>query len=316
MLTKFRSVFCLFLIFLSFNQLISYSQDIPDIIKSVMEDTRNKKTIKKYNELNQLLNEKALQVVIYIKPYLTDSSSEVKELAVNILGRIGPRINDKKVRTDIVLYLSQACNDKNSGIRNEALRKLVYFKKEDFSEKSSNNIRSAVISRKNITKNLILLAGFINIPGIDTILNNLYKEPLFKSHEIRWSIKLALARTGNHEAIDYCINIAKMNGINDGVVYEILPGLVYTRTRAAVDYLITIINSDEKSCTSSNADNPSKILCGYRIMEYLVPIIKEFPLKTKASGDIDTNDYEKALQSVREWFRLHKENYIIDDTSL
>ena len=315
MYTKFRSISCLIVIFLSSNQLISFSQDIPGIIKSVMEDTRNKKTAKKYNELNQLLNEKALQTVNEIKPYLADTSSEVKELAVNIIGRIGPKIQDKKVRTDIVVYLSQACIDKASGVRNEAVGKLMYFKKEDFSDKSSNNIRSALSSRTYVNKNLIRLAGFIKPPGIDTILNNIFKEAAFKNHETRWSIKLALARTGDREAIDYCLNIAKMNGMNDGVVYEILPGLVYTRTRGAIDYLITVINSDDKSCTSSNADNPRKILCGYRVMEYLAPVINEFPLKIKANGDIDTNDYEKALQTVREWFRLHKDNYMIDDTS-
>ena len=52
--------------------------------------------------------------------------------------------------------------------------------------------------------------------------------------------------------------------------------------------------------------------CGYRIMEYLAPVIKDFPLKTDASGDVITKDYEHALMQVREWLKNKGEHYVIE----
>jgi hypothetical protein len=88
---------------------------------------------------------------------------------------------------------------------------------------------------------------------------------------------------------------------------------VYPQIIIRNEYLVTVLNSDEKLCSSSNPGSDVSILCGYRVMEYLAPVVKGYPLKQLPSGDIDTNDYHKALLSARSWF-AKKKYEILKDT--
>jgi hypothetical protein len=37
-------------------------------------------------------------------------------------------------------------------------------------------------------------------------------------------------------------------------------------------------------------------------MELLAPVIVDFPVKTDITGQLETDDYPAALQTVRKWF--------------
>jgi hypothetical protein len=50
-------------------------------------------------------------------------------------------------------------------------------------------------------------------------------------------------------------------------------------------------------------------------MEYLAPVISDFPFEVRTSGDIDTDNYEKALITAREWFLKKGNSYAIIDNS-
>jgi hypothetical protein len=45
------------------------------------------------------------------------------------------------------------------------------------------------------------------------------------------------------------------------------------------------------------------MICGYRMMEFLAPIIIDFPYGVTASGDLNTGDYESALLITRDWLK-------------
>lgn len=132
------------------------------------------------------------------------------------------------------------------------------------------------------------------------------------SPQIKWSTHLALARLGDPNALNYVVQRTKKLGVNDDVVYELFPGLVYTRQRQAFEYMIETIKSDDKNCLSADPENPEPINCAYRILEFLAPTIKDFPLKIDASGDLETSDYAAALQQTREWFVLNSNYQIIN----
>jgi len=127
-----------------------------------------------------------------------------------------------------------------------------------------------------------------------------------------WDIHLSLARLGNKEEIKYCVDLVRNAGLNDKVIYNLFPDLAYTRSKEAVYYMLEVLNSDSKDCFSPNPDNPVKIPCAYRVMEFLAPVIKNFPLKTDKDGELDVDDYEKSLITCREWFKKHVNDYEID----
>jgi hypothetical protein len=131
---------------------------------------------------------------------------------------------------------------------------------------------------------------------------------------VRWSALLAMARLGDDEAINQVMEKARKIKVNDAAIQQLFPDLVYTRQKIVLDYLVEVIQSDEANCESADNDNPTSILCGYRVMEQLAPAIKNYPLSLDASGDVKTWDYKKSLDQVRQWFAANK-NYPIETST-
>ena len=95
--------------------------------------------------------------------------------------------------------------------------------------------------------------------------------------------------------------------VNDDLVYEIVPYLVYTRRQEAFKFLERIIQSNESTYLSANADNEENILCGYRVLEYIAPVMINFPLPVDEFGELEINDYEAGL--VRQWMAEQEGDY-------
>ena len=102
--------------------------------------------------------------------------------------------------------------------------------------------------------------------------------------------------------------------LNDDFVYDFVPDLVYTLQPEIFRLLETIIQSNEKSCQSADPDYAQPILCGYRAMEYLAPVIEGYPLPLDEYGDLQVEDYEAALQELRSWFRENQSYVILNDS--
>jgi len=182
---------------------------------------------------------------------------------------------------------------------------------EQFEATKLNMIETLQTSEaRDLNENLILSIGYLQLKETIETLQNLANERA-TPRNIRWASYMALARMGDERALMFMISQVQRNGMNDDVVAELLPNLIYTQQRPAFDLIIEALYDDTPRCTSSNPDNDVEILCGYRIMEMLAPVIKDFPLEVEASGDIKTNDYKEALQTLRRWFNLHRTNYVI-----
>jgi hypothetical protein len=125
----------------------------------------------------------------------------------------------------------------------------------------------------------------------------------------RWSMRIAMARMGEADMIDYCLQKIKNTKFDNNVLYELVPDMIYTRQKPMFDYLLQIIESDDKNCGSGNPDSDVKMVCGFSIIEMIAPYIENFPVKVRASGDIDARDYEKALLDVRNWIKQNRDTY-------
>jgi hypothetical protein len=100
--------------------------------------------------------------------------------------------------------------------------------------------------------------------------------------------------------------------INDEVVYEIFPDLVYTRRPESMSVMVEAMKSNEKNCTPADAEKETPIPCGYRIIELLSPVIQGFPIELDGSGDLKANDYSRALETVRKWFQVNNTYTILN----
>ena len=129
----------------------------------------------------------------------------------------------------------------------------------------------------------------------------------------KWNLALALARMGDEKALNYCLEKVKKASIDNQIVGYVLPDLLYTRQKAAVDYCVELLYSDEKQCRSANPDSPEAIPCAYRIIELLSPVIIDFPVKVNPAIGLESDNYPETLQSVREWLKANPDYKIRTD---
>jgi hypothetical protein len=157
---------------------------------------------------------------------------------------------------------------------------------------------------------LIKIAGFLDMKYLIPDIRP-FAQP-GNTRQIRWAALLSLSRMGDLIAMEELLKRVRKVRLNDDVVYTVFPDLIYTRQRAAINFLVETLHSETKNCTSADVEREVRVVCGFRIMEQLAPVIEGYPLKLDASGDINADDYPLALKTVRRWFDEHPTYTIID----
>lgn len=237
-----------------------------------------------------------------IAGFTKDSMAHVRQKAYYLIFKKGTAVgqSQKPIYTNLIL---DGCNDKDGSIIGQNLIWLQSFPRNSFDTAALKKINQLLQnSRLPHHDKTILLAGFVGT-GQD-ILNKKLLQPDLPGKE-QWKIHLALARMGEEISIDWCINQVKNIELNNNTVEYLVPDLIYTRQPRIINLCISYLNSNEKKCYSADPDNDQNMLCGYRIMELLAPVIQHFPFDTDATGSIVTDDYTKALTIVRTWFDEH-----------
>ena len=245
-----------------------------------------------------------------LSPYYSDSVLFVRRQAYYLTYKKGIQ-NKVGENTSIVSRLVMGLNDSDNGLRGMILGYLQSFLSSDFDTEAQTII---VEQLKSVNRphhdQLLLLAGFVGA-GREELLNLLLKPEL--PTRKKWNIALALARIGDEKQVNYCVEKVRQAPINSGMVSYLLPDLVYTRQKAALDYCVELLYSDKKLCATANPNLSDDILCAYPIIELLAPVIVDFPVKVDAGIGINTNDYPKMLQTVRDWFNANKDYRIQTD---
>lgn len=228
----------------------------------------------------------------------------------SLVGEAGVRSQDKTIRSYSVDQLVMAFADYNN--LDLLLTQFNRFTSNDFSGSAKDSLISLFKQRPPYLDQLARLVGSLQITSLKDDLMVL-SGPTTSNQRFRWAALLALARMGDQEATQSVMRRAQRLPVNDDVVYEVFPDLVYTRQRSAIDYLIVELKRDEKKCFTADAEDETPITCAYRIMEMLAPVIDKYPLELDASGDIKTKDYKKSLVTVRAWFERNKDYGIVQE---
>lgn len=302
----------LFIIWGGFNS-ATKAQSLEKKLADAMELQRKGEYFKGTFPFKKYYTKQPGEMLSAIEKYQNDTISRVRYLAYSLVNKTGMAAADSAIKIQAVNRLVNACLDSDAGIRKNAAGYLKKYEKADFSPTATDTLVSILNRDILIAKNVIRLVGFVEPPGASDKLRELLSNPIPPKY--RWEVQLALARLGDDKAIDYCLETARNAGINDRVVFHLLPDLVYTRQRDILDYIIDILQSDEPNCSSPNPDLGGKIPCGYAVMEIIAPVIIDFPIGMSSSGMLETDDYEQALQTVRLWFDANRNIYEIDKST-
>lgn len=300
-----------FIVVLSFS-VTSYTQElnrkgVQSFFKNVISNPDS------YHKIPSNFGTKKLEILQDLEVYRIDSISTVRKYAFLIANNLTKNDTNSILKQNVVNFLLKGFNDPNSGTCGIVSDLLKDYAKKNYNDKARNKILELLYLTPPYYHELLKLAGYVNPDSFLKSITELLSSGVIKNNEPYWAAKLALARIGDHAAMKFCMNQIKMMEVNDDLVYDYVPDLIYTHQREAIDFLIQLLHSNEKNCESSNAESTEMIVCGYRIMEYLAPVIEDFPLKISDSGDIDTNDYTEALQICRDWFLQHPDYKITNE---
>lgn len=260
---------------------------------------------------DQLLNEAKEEDILKLAgAFFKDTLSERRARAYTIVGRVGRSSKKPGVKQRAVEKLIQGCSDTNSGNIGVLWNLLTQFKKENFSVGAKDSLKNSFRRKPAHFSQLLKLMGYLEMNDMTEEIRPLTL-PSNTSKQDRWAALLCLARMNDPAATQSVVQRARKLALNDDVIDEVFPDLAYTRQREAIDYMVSVLNSDEKKCLSADAENEVSIPCAYRVMEQLAPVLEGYPLQLEASGDVKTKDYEKALGSVRTWLKKEPD-YKID----
>jgi hypothetical protein len=271
------------------------SDSYPTVPKEILQDKEN-----------------ALALLQAIVPYTTDSLERVRRTAFNLSRRLGKGHPEPAVKQKAVEILLLGLHDVASPVVGVAASGLRYFNPEDFSEASRASLLASFTPTVPHKGSIAKLLGYLQMEEAKPVLYQLLREGKLGRSD-QWAVYLALARMRDEEALDFVLGKVSRLPLNDDVVYDILPDLIYIRHPAAIAYLVEVLYSEEKNCGAADAELEGAILCGYRVMEMLAPVIKDFPLKRETGGDLAEDNYEAALLAVRTWFRAHPDYEILSD---
>jgi hypothetical protein len=253
----------------------------------------------------------AVQLVASLQPYYTDSAANVRSQAYYMTYRKGVR----SISADgslTVGALSKGLDDESSGNSGQVLSYLQDFPAACFGAEVKSAISAALQNtRRPHYGALAMLAGYLDT-GIETLAA--IREDGNRPAAVRWAASLALARTGNEQALKYCVETVKKLPLGSDLVSGVLPDLIYTRQKSALDYCVELLYADSKVCRSANPEFSEKITCAYFIIELLAPVIEDFPITADRSVGQESDDYPATLKQVREWFSQHPNYRIKNDT--
>lgn len=214
-------------------------------------------------------------------------------------------------RSKVVKILLKGCFDGDGGIVGQNVGYLKRFNREDFDTEALNLLKSKLSNhRVSHYKDFVLLAGFLGV-GKDILYQKFIDG--HTSSQLKWSLSLALARMGNTENVSYCMDKIRNIPIKDNFIDYVVSDLIYTRQRDLLDVCIKILYNDEKLCHSLNPDISESVLCGYRVLEMLAPVIDGIPVTVDSYGLSNFTNYEDQLLQVRLWFTNHADYKIKND---
>ena len=239
--------------------------------------------------------------------YTLDSQSFIRQMAYRLLGHIDQHTASPDLRITVLDRFSYCLDDPVPMVREQCVTQLKRFPDSLFTPSQRQIILEHAL--RYADPEAIKLAGYLRADGAVEGIKRLAGDPDV-SRESRIAARMALARMGDPDELDYFDRIIRKVAINDDHLMAIGELAAYVRAKPITDQLLQVILDDQLNCTSTDPDRDQPILCAYRAMEYVAGIIRDFPIVVRPSGDLDTDDYSQALRIVRQWIRSHPEYQI------
>ena len=292
------------LIILFFTCTCALGQGTSDLLRAhfLAKETGQSVSLSKM-ELSSLASDP--QSVGLLEPYLNSTNEKVKKAAIKLSVKLGSSCPAPFARRTAVHQLLDAAKGAPSTTVQKLVSGLQKFKPADFDEYAIAKLTELIESSPPYLQQFIQLAGYLQM---STQLEH-WAADWGKSKKWRDYFGLALVRCGHEAKKAELIRKVREMHVDDEFNLRVLPLLTYVRQKEVMDFLLDIIMDNRKNCSPLGPDTYGHIICAYRVMEAVAPYIEGFPYSVGASGDLEVDDYETALQTTRQWIEENKKDY-------
>ncbi|MBS2213774.1 hypothetical protein KEM09_20365 [Carboxylicivirga mesophila] len=264
-----------------------------------------------YSAVKEVFREYESQEIIDIaNKYISSEDERDRQLSYRLLYDIVEYNKINKSSQNAVYHLiEKGLTDKSSKLVSSTLDYLDEFPEEVFDNRCKNRLAGIIMEYPSHYKRIVMLSGKLKMEQLTSYYKNRLKRDSIINYRDKWALQLTLARMGDPLMVNQCIDQVEAIGINDQVIYNLIPDLLYIEDKQITDYLLDELAVENLNCTSADPDNDVVIDCGYRLAEYIAPVIQGFPISVGASGDLDCDNYEQALLAIRAWIAENRESY-------
>jgi hypothetical protein len=303
----FRFYCPLFFLLISFSTSICAQGEVDRLLGSIRNG--NNIVIQDYDitesDINLLIRQFESQLPLF--------NSQQRYISYFFLQRIALGFDNIAPQSQLLdLIVKVGLKDPDAGNRSAAIELLYAFPLNSYTNAIKNSIASYVVSKEKPFTDFVRLAGWAKIAQVEVPLLELLRLGKLSNKE-RWEVHLVLGRIGNEESLQFCMQMIRNAGMNDLVVFSLVPEIIYLNQKEGIDYLLMKILDDDKFCSSPNPEIEVNINCAYRLIESVAPVIVDFPVQVGASGDLLVADYDVALNDVRIWIHEHYQTYQIKE---
>lgn len=245
--------------------------------------------------------------------FLVDSVDAVSSEAVAVMSLAALNSTDSHSRRRVVELLTKALVHNGISTASTANRYLAKFSQDDFTKEAVDSLDSFLLDARHY--NYIKVARMAAEKGIGTnALSQAFHSGGLKLQK-KWDVSICLARLDYDPATQWIIGKIE-RADNPFVVIEMSKDLVYTQQPSLIDLCVNVLKNKGLKCESVNPNISTKIDCGYRLMEIVGPVIKDFPVKFDDLGMLGSDqEYEEALLTVRQWLDKNPDYELIFDTA-
>jgi hypothetical protein len=254
-----------------------------------------------------------------LEKYRNDSREDVRQKTYRLIGSIAKSATDttysKRLMEKLVLSQLDSIYSIRASIVDFIIR--FSFKKSQFTATAADSLYTLLLpeNKNKLSKNNILLIGFVgNMSKCDSLYS--YAKENLDGHVNKytnnpfdtkiWASKLALARMGDEQLADECVNF--MRKYKDDIEqYPLLcKYATYIRTNKAIDFLNELLNIDLLNYPLKPTVSGEPLA---RVaLECLWRALYDMPQPVRYTGKEIINQ----IQPARAWMKSNKGKYKIN----
>jgi hypothetical protein len=289
-----------FILFFGFFSVSLFSQTLElSIVESIGDWISNPSKELTFNiNVNSMPIEERTLLISKVEQSCNDSIFDVRWRALTVSGIMVSANNGDKANGRLLSLLLNFLQDNDTRITYTASQYISNINKVSYTEEQKDLVVELLEKHKNpsVLVSLYKICGEQEIlksaPHLDRVSSS-SSVPFFQ----RWVALATLTRIGDTEAESSMNAYLNKIGISLDAINTLYPYILFSRSRANTNHLLSIIKTEDSGCESRNPNSTKLIPCAYYTLRVVAQEVKE--LNWEGVNGLENLPIDDALKSAR-----------------